>query len=321
MAVKARDSAGLESNAVQSTPVLVDITPPEGVACSAYSLQAEARMTYSDTASFLHTYSAAFDVSLDSESTVLRVTVTGHIAKTEAEGYVNMDELNMPLFFKHTKPGKTAAEHVFLSPLSGNKTLTVTVEAKAEAILNASLYQCSHPSASVSDAVTLHQVSEYSVLICARIRDDESGIRSLMAGIGSTKGGLQTRPWSLVGQSGHAVYDIHVQHGTRLYATVVAENYAGQKARFISQAIIMDRTAPMVSEVKVTLKYEQPESMNEETDVFVLVEWNSTDDESGVISCDCELGRSGIYIPAYTCYFFPIYLFVLLVWLCVVYTI
>nr|KAG5704406.1 hypothetical protein BaRGS_031112 [Batillaria attramentaria] len=91
--------------------------------------------------------------------------------------------------------------------------------------------------------------------------------------------------------SWHGFDDRHSEHGVPLYATVHAENHAGQWSRFISQPVTMDRTTPDVREVKVSLNYGGDA-------VSADVEWTAADEQSGVVTCTCELDkRASLTIP------------------------
>ena len=72
MSVKARDAAGLESQAALSPPIFVDTTPPEGVVCRSFELLDEKKMASVSTADFGYvTYSATFGpLSLQQEEIV-----------------------------------------------------------------------------------------------------------------------------------------------------------------------------------------------------------------------------------------------------------
>ncbi|KAK7473968.1 hypothetical protein BaRGS_00034797 [Batillaria attramentaria] len=287
--VKARDAAGLDSLPVRSAPILIDTTPPEGVACQEYQLLATETMVYTKTSSFLHDkYHTEFQLERSAKTELIKVTIFGDGLEPGADGYVSVEELKMPLYFKYTISGNATAEHVLNRPASDNKTLTVMVEGNPGAILSAKLYRCSEMTSSVNESVTIHQMSEFDVSVCARVHDKESEIRSMHVGVGTTPGGLQVQPLTRVGYSGHMVINVQVQHGMPLYATVIAENHAGRRSRFISHPITIDRTPPAITEVNVTLQYGNKDPING-TQVWADVTWTAVDEESDVSSCLCRL--------------------------------
>ncbi|KAK7483107.1 hypothetical protein BaRGS_00025675, partial [Batillaria attramentaria] len=277
VAVKARDMAGLDSKPAESRPVLVDVTAPEGIACTAYKLQDVKTLAYAKSSSFLHeSYVTAFRVGSSESGKLMKVEIVASDLQPGASGYLMMDETKMPMYFKYAQMGAATAEHVFTSDGDGNKTVTVVIEADPGSVLQAKLHLCQHTAASDNESVTIQQMSQNSISVCARIRDQESGIRSMLVGIGTTAGGLQVRPLTPVGHSGHALVNVQLQHGVSVYATVHAENHAGQWSRFISLPATMDRTSPEVSDVSVTLRYK-----DEQGEVWADAMWIAEDKESG----------------------------------------
>ncbi|KAK7493717.1 hypothetical protein BaRGS_00015046, partial [Batillaria attramentaria] len=287
--VKAIDAAGLESEPAASDPILIDTTPPAGITCDKYHAVDSKNMELTHSPSVHQdTYLAKFFVEESARDELVKIVINAVRLQPQAGGYITFAELKMPLYFKFTQSGNASAEHELVVPATANRTLSVTVEANTGAKLSAELYHCKKTSQSEQDSVTIHHMSEYSVSVCARIRDEESGIRSMMAGLGTTPGGLQVKPLIPVGHSGHALVNVHLQHGLPLYATVHVENHAGHWSRFISQPITVDRTPPEITQVKVVPRYEG-EGQVSGTEVWIEAEWTAVDEESGVASCTCKL--------------------------------
>ncbi|KAK7460765.1 hypothetical protein BaRGS_00038812, partial [Batillaria attramentaria] len=295
--VKARDAAGLESETVRSPPILVDTTPPEGVTCQRYQFYERRPLLYTKTPSFLHdTYIAEFHVERSARDELTKVVVSAAGLETGAEGYVAFQNLKMPLSFKYTTASNATAEHILIRPVrSGdNEMLTVVVEAETGANVSADLFKCSEATSSGDDFVTIRQMSEFQVSVCALIHDKESSIRTILAGVGSTPGGLQVQPFTRVGQSAHALLNVRLQHAMPLYATVLAENHAGQWSRFISQPITIDRTPPEITNFTVAVRYVD-EGLTNRTEVWADAEWTAVDEESGVSTCLCHLEGQNAY--------------------------
>ncbi|KAK7493739.1 hypothetical protein BaRGS_00015068, partial [Batillaria attramentaria] len=289
VAVKARDVAGLESEVVESASILVDVTPPGGITCSRYELQAQKSLNLTEKPSFLHhTYSVDVTESFSESNELMKVEIVAPKLDSEARGYVIVEELKLPIYFKHSVPGDMVGEAEFM--YSGNATaaLTVVMETKADVTAEARIYRCLQLiSASSEESVFIRQMSPFTGSVSTLVLDPESGTRSLLVGVGTTPGGLQVHPLTFIGHQGHAQFDLHVQHGVPLYATVHAENHAGQWSRFISQPVTMDRTTPDVREVKVSLNYGGDA-------VSADVEWTAADEQSGVVTCTCELGGQSV---------------------------
>ena len=292
VAVKARDAAGLESQVVLSPAILVDVTPPEGVTCTDFRLQEETALSLQPASSVLHdTYVADIMTNVTDRWDMMSVEVTAVGVDESADGFLHVAELKMPLHFRFSPSGVATAQHSFLSPYSSDLRVQMVVESQPGAAITAKLYRCSRTVPSPGQSLTLTQVSLTSVSVCARIRDRESGIKSMMVGVGTTDSGLQVRPWTAVGHSGHVIVDVHVQHATPIYATAVSENQAGEWSRFASQPITFDRTGPHVSEVTLTLRYEGEGQANG-TEVWAEASWTAEDRESGVELCTCRLGKA-----------------------------
>ncbi|XP_070204014.1 uncharacterized protein [Littorina saxatilis] len=298
IAVKATDAAGLESQVAKSPAILVDVTPPEGVTCTDFNLQGETTLTPTGAPSVLPaTYHADVTGAVREIGEVVRVEVTATGADHAAVGVLHLAELKMPLHFRFSPSGVATSQHHFLSPHAGVLTLRVVVEARTGAVIIAKLYNCTSTVVSPEHAVTLRQMSHNSISVCARIRDRESGLQTLMLGVGTTPGGLQVRPWTRVGHGGHMNIDVHAQHATLLYVTAVAENRAGQWSRFTSQPVTFDRTAPLVSDVTLTLRYEGEGEVKVNA-VFAEGRWTSEDAESDVEYCTCHLEGEHTEDPA-----------------------
>ncbi|KAK7101794.1 hypothetical protein V1264_020121 [Littorina saxatilis] len=289
IAVNARDSAGLESLIVWSPPLLVDTTPPEGLTCRSFQLNDTQVMVYEQSSSFhFGTYSAKLSPPAFQEENVVKIEVDASGLHPAAEGYVQVEETKRPLIFKRSQNEVAVAKHEFILSPDADSTVSVIVRANPETIITVTLFVCEDFDYSDEGAVSIQHMSEYSVSVCSRVRDKESGIKSLKVGLGTTPGGLQVQPLTSVGHSGHFELTTHVQHNMPVYAVVVAENHAGQLSRFISRSIRSDHTPPIVSEVKVKVRYPD-ESPGNTSSVQVEAEWTAEDTESGVNSCNCHL--------------------------------
>jgi hypothetical protein len=285
----AEDAAGLQSQVVQSDAILVDVTPPEGVTCTNFSLQEEVTLTVMDTSTLHEKHTA--DILLDAKERghVFRVEVRGASLRHSALGVVRLQQLHVPLVFRFPPTGGAVAEHDLLTPDSGDLSLQVEVEAPPGATITARLYRCETTVLSPDQAVTLHQTSSSSVSVCARILDLESGVKSMLVGLGTTAGGLQVVPWTHVTHVGHVTLPVRVQQSSPLFATVVTQNHAGQWARFISQPVTFDLTPPHIHDLAVTLTYQGEDLHN--GSVNAEATWTFEDPESGLESCACLMGE------------------------------
>ena len=92
------------------------------------------------------------------------------------------------------------------------------------------------------------------------------------------------------------ILHVNVLHGTQVYITAIAENYAGLRSIFHSKPIIIDHTAPTIE--NVTTKYDVivfNQEIDNETNIVVnellfTTTWSVEDKENGVKSCFCSIG-------------------------------
>ena len=269
-----------------SPAIFIDVTPPEGVTCSDFLLIEETSLTHTPASSFLNDHSYVADVTahVTDGGELLKVEVTSE--DQDAVGYVRVEELTLPLHFVFLTTGVAAAQLVFFAPSSGNLSVRASVTARPDSSVTARVCRCPHPAPDPHLSLTVRQTSLDTVSVSALVRDDDSGLRSVMVALGTTRGGLQVQPWTAVGHSGHVSVDVHVQHASPVHATVVAENRAGLWSRFTSQALTFDRTPPKVTGVTLTLDYEG------EGQVKAEARWDAEDAESGVDHCTCNLGET-----------------------------
>lgn len=89
----------------------------------------------------------------------------------------------------------------------------------------------------------------------------------------------------------YSAFQVSVQQGTPLYATVLVENHAETWSRFISQPVVMDTTPPSIDQLNVTITYSANASSLNVTAATAIAKWTVGDAESGSVSCTCELGK------------------------------
>ena len=148
MAVKARDAAGLESSVVMSPALVVDVTPPEGITCSTYRLEAEADLSMSLTLTSLRyrTYNASMQVDLTPESQLVNVTLSATALRPGARAAVSMNSFTMPVVFMYHEEDRARSHHVLLSESGGNTRVDVWVEGNAGASITAQVNMPDHLS-------------------------------------------------------------------------------------------------------------------------------------------------------------------------------
>ena len=190
--------------------MLVDVTPPEGVTCTRFQLEGETSLSYTPTPSFRHeTYNASLELNVPARKHLLKMVVTATALNPEALGELIVEpHLRMPLTFRFDRSSNARAEHVFLAPAGGRTRVDVEVRADAGASVSARVFSCAKSSPSSAEAVTLRQLSDRAVSVCATVVDEESDVMSLWVGVGSTPGGLQLQPFMPLGQGGHVEVEV-----------------------------------------------------------------------------------------------------------------
>ena len=95
------------------------------------------------------------------------------------------------------------------------------------------------------------------------------------------------RSLSPLNDNSQCIIDMHLEHGSKLYLTVQAENHAGLRSKFTSSPIIIDKTPPIIKDLNVVTV---PEFYGEDSVYSISANWKNEDLESGIKSCFCGLG-------------------------------
>jgi hypothetical protein len=285
----------------KSAPMLVDATPPEGVVCSHFQNPTTIVMSVESESALHELHVGHMMVDDVNRGRVVRVEVKGTKLHPSALGVVRLQQLHVPLVFRFLPTGGAVAQLDLLTPDSGDLSLEVEVETTPGTTISALLYHCQTTVLSPDQAVTLHQTSLSSVSVGARIRDSESGVKKMLVGVGTTSGGLQVAPWTHVTHAGHVTLPVHVQQSSPLFATVVAQNHAGQWSRFVSQPVTFVLTPPKLSNLTLTLNYQ---GEGQSAAVAVQATWTGEDLESGLELCSCLLGKRFL-LCRFFCHFSP----------------
>ncbi|XP_076113981.1 uncharacterized protein LOC143082265 [Mytilus galloprovincialis] len=91
-----------------------------------------------------------------------------------------------------------------------------------------------------------------------------SGIKEYQIGIGSTKGGTDVFPYTIVGLVNHyTIHDVRLQNGHEYYATVKALDFATRSAIADSHPVKIDATPPEKSDKPITIEGRHMSDMSE----------------------------------------------------------
>ncbi|XP_053405467.1 uncharacterized protein LOC128558963 [Mercenaria mercenaria] len=291
--VKACDAAGHSSVVARTNLKHVDVTPPYGLHCSRYSLmqrnetKLDLEQTENESSNVYLELRA--DLEKDNLYKISGVTYgTGSIAKL----ILVMDRFEVLLHTSHNHDGSEDFEYNFIS----KEKKSLVIEIKQATItegwhtLEANLYGCVHSSSNVNGdgAIKLQQIRPSVLGVTTLLVDPESSVYKIRYGIGTTRGGLQLRPFLPLNDRSQAVIDISVEHGSPLYLTVLAENHAGLTSNFTSGPIVIDKTPPVISNMNASSLTFVDGSNGSVYRIFA--NWKVEDDESGVKACYCGIG-------------------------------
>ena len=287
--------AGHLSIPVESAAILIDVTPPDGATCSNFSSLASSLLTYWPPSLTEQTgqYSTYLVANSIGQGQLLKIIVNvenGDVLNTSLEGYYVVEEAKTPLYFVAVKESAAVAETDFVAQSSGEIKVKVVIMTSPESKVTGELTGCVENNVTdannPAEAVFVSQISQDRLFIRTKIRDAESGLKKMMVGVGTSPGGLQVAPFTLLDpRAPHVTFSAHVQHATPIHVTVVAQNQGGSWSRFSTRLSAFDRTGPVVDDVGLTLKYKG------QGEVVAAAVWRTEDKESGVRYCACLLGK------------------------------
>ncbi|XP_069134360.1 uncharacterized protein [Argopecten irradians] len=285
-AVKAKDSAGFESNIVYSPPALLDSTPPVHVKISSVS---------------------EVDNITSVNGTVYWTKYLGHPGPTVYKLYIassNMTSFNeFEVSFENNKQIHSvslerggiysAAISLVTSPFyDGNRSLSVLaydIPINTTVDITLSVSDSITETGLTDDVVAVHQVSLTELNINTDIMDLESGMREIYVGAGSSKGGFQLHPLKRVPTSYNTLLPVDAPHGQAVHVTVTAVNQAGTWSHFYSSSLLMDHTPPSITNASMSIAYKD---FGDRILTKVKVRWEVIEDESSEVACSCEISKN-----------------------------
>ncbi|XP_069134359.1 uncharacterized protein [Argopecten irradians] len=285
-AVKAKDSAGFESNIVYSPPALLDSTPPVHVKISSVS---------------------EVDNITSVNGTVCWTKYLGHPGPTVYKLYIalsNMTSLNeFEVSFENKKQIHSvsseiggiysAAISLVTSPFyDGNRSLSVLaydIPINTTVDVTLSVSDNITETGLTDDVVAVHQVSLTELNINTDIMDLESGMREIYVGAGTSKGGFQLHPLKRVPASYNILLPVEAPHGQAVHVTVTAVNQAGTWSHFYSSSLLMDHTPPSIANASMSITYKD---FGDRILTKVKVRWEVIEDESSEVACSCEISKN-----------------------------
>ena len=116
-------------------------------------------------------------------------------------------------------------------------------------------------------------------------------ILKVLVGAGTTHGGFQIQPFTLIHGGNNGIIRADLLHGTPVYTTVITENGAGLRSVFHAKAVTIDKTVPVITNVTTVVTETRNSSLNDFSSMSVVTTWAVNDPESKVKACYCALGR------------------------------
>ncbi|KAL4218457.1 hypothetical protein ACF0H5_023192 [Mactra antiquata] len=285
-AVKSVDNANHWSETVVSRGIIVDTTPPIGVACRKYetiNFNSTISTSKTEMSSVIHanlsrgipyTIFGSFNVSIDMVN--VRLYLESHIE-------------SMPLIQNHDN--SLGIDYNFI-PSSNIDSVKLSIEGVnvTEPILD--LQVCTNVIEDNDGAVIVRQVSSKMFAVYVPVVDQESHVNKVEIGAGTTPGGFQVQPLTTIHNAYiNSIIKGHVPHGSTLHVTVVAENRAGLRSVFYSKPLMVDLTPPVLHDVSVQQRINTTTLENATDPVIILeTDWITNDYESGVKYCFCQIG-------------------------------
>lgn len=283
-AVKAVDASGKVSDEVISHPVLIDSSPPLAYQCNTFNQILKETQERNVDESYI-TWSKVLIVN--SNVYQLEIDVPGVTDKTNVIVKIGEHSFQANLVrhhFSHSfalQPNKRLSISVTVSDIENAGNITVVLLGCNDLTLQT--YS--------SHRIPLRQKAYSSMYASLQFIDNESGIREVQFGVGTTVHGYQVCDLEPVSTGGYHTWPVHVPHGTPVYATAVVENNAGLLSYFRSDPLIIDHTPPTIADAR--LQYGVTDGM-----VTLTVTWNVDEkegDQMHFILCGVAIGMRKLF--------------------------
>lgn len=289
-----RWTLGVSYSAVLSSSANFD---PYGNGCNSLYFVGAISQTFPTTPGASYTLSFALRrfISEDSEHTAIvqaRITAPGLQQMVTIATVVDSWQ-RFEFVFEASEP----RSEVVLSTLNDQYGLVVDEFSVRSCVSESELVSSDTIAQQWSGVVSVSQ--EYISMTTSRlyanwdIRDSESGVREYLWAIGTVPGGEQLQRYTSTGNIRHGVSgNLYLTHGTRVYVSVLAWNYAGLERLVYSDPYLVDLTPPTVG--GGVLDGVGDEDVEYQSSAVVAASWAGiTDPESGLSSCRWAVGRLG----------------------------
>ena len=327
--IYAMDSVSRASDISRSENIIIDTTSPKGLSCEQFNDSVTLVTTQKSSKAESHNRTLhTFTYNIDKEKGVmykLELHAKSDMLSTSAILEIE-NTLLVSLQFASNYDGTYSSEIRFIATEDTQSIVVVTVYTAELTIL---MSICTNVKQNNNHSLLLQQISKNLMSISALIFDEESGLRDIFVGAGTTKGGYQVLPLTPITTNGHLIVKTDVPHGSVVYPMAISTNYAGLKTTLLGTPVIVDHTEPTLTIVSTEVKSEQIgysshkneslKDVNESlkdvtltnsseiasfagyknatlvnvTDVLttVTITFDVEDPESGVFDCFCAVGK------------------------------
>ncbi|XP_062589946.1 uncharacterized protein LOC134251560 [Saccostrea cucullata] len=317
--VRAFDAMDHHSQYVNSNPIKIDNTPPVGIKCKSFEkieFQVSSITNNTDIYNMKKKMVNGVFTATKNEIYKILIKLPGRLQFSTLK--LHIGNKTMLLYTSQTADSSTSAEHEFLSSNDGPVNLRFKVASRKDIpdeSISVRLQHCSLSEVS-TNPLTVRQINPGTLSVCSFIFDPESGVENVLVGAGTTRGGYQVRLLSPFSKSNHGLIHTDAPHGSRIYLTAIARNYADLSSMFQSE-ITLDHSAPILKILNVDVRNfaigqdldflndtDQGAAENDTTIIpgeptrtirkhtEVTVTWNVTEEETELLSCYCSVGHS-----------------------------
>ena len=288
--VKAVDAAGHTSDIIQSKFVCVDKTPAKSVGCEIFSqiLTKQYNENQSKEKNRGRFSNGEFAISINltfNEFYDLKFIIPSNIKNQNTILLVGNEAINVPF----TISGPTSVlQYRFLSRFDGKTNISLKFFAckNYPKTLKFSLSKCTSGKNYSINGINLKQISPTVILVSFNVFDEESGIKQVSIGAGTTLGGFQINQLKKISSS-HGPYIIHsssLPHGQMVYVTLLVENWAGLES-VITDQLVIDHTPSKIDIMSLIFHYEKGKGN------VIKARWKVVDMESKVEECYYDIGK------------------------------
>ncbi|XP_053381647.1 uncharacterized protein LOC123555884 isoform X2 [Mercenaria mercenaria] len=287
--VKAIDFAGHTSDVVSSNPKIIDVTAPKSFDCVKYQTE-----ILNTTELFLPGTISFFKRNITrNDYYEIRGYMSGVSISVMPTLVIDRYQMHLPVAINSNS--SIEFQYNFLSTVSGSKLFNISTAdpslAENNFSMNVEFKKCITDKRNAGKGVDVRQIGSSRLAINIKVKDEESSLYKVMVGVGTTQGGFQASPLTVLNSASGDVIDVDVQHGAQIFVTVLAENHAGLRSVFKSNPITIDKTPPGISRIEGKL-IDNHSEMNQTVRTFnLLAKWDVADQQSGLKYCLCGIGK------------------------------